>query len=119
MGVSGNLSPSPMYPWCVSLAGCADGVVGLRILAESFLLDNGPMDPGVSICQVSMWLGTAMDADVRRTVNCNRRRILLVLEVGAFANGRWVCHLDLGYGVCHIDLSRSGMDLPRRHPNGT
>jgi len=71
MGVSGSLSPSPTYPLFVSLAGCAEGVVGLRSLAESFLLDNGPVDLGVSICQLAMWLGTAMGADVRRTVYCD------------------------------------------------
>jgi hypothetical protein len=50
MGVSDSLVPSLTYPFCESLVGCAEGVVGLRSFATSFLLDNGPMNPGVSIC---------------------------------------------------------------------
>jgi hypothetical protein len=50
---------------------------------------------------------------MRRTVYCGRGPVLLFLE-RASSSGRWVRHLNLGYEICHVDMSGSDMDLPSR-----
>jgi hypothetical protein len=116
MGVSDNLLPSPTFPLCVSFEGCADGVVGLRSFAVSFLFGSGsPVSLGVSMRTSDVSWVNGEGNDMRRTFHGGRSPIVWFLEgASGCCSGRWIRHLDLGDKFGHVDMTGNDMDRPSR-----